>query len=319
MDTGKTRTIAARIARDLTTTGPVDAMIHRLPASDLQSLLMHVMRERSAMRSPVDLVRQYEQTNIFGLSSVDVRSLLLVEATALECATGFEPVELSPVAPLGVNTVLGQIDQNNCLATIRGAEVLADPTTLQALEVARRRRAGATGTIRLCSRSRQLRLQPTDVPWFTPHFGIFSLVTAGRDTGSRAFEAEQITDHVAVLLRLLTRLNSRGFQVRDIDVAISDTKANETLLATVRETTLVQLAAAFPDVQFRIDPDRTQGINYYDGLCLRIDAVDTAGTHLNLADGGGTNWTQRLLSNAKERMIVSGIGTELIAKRFASS
>ena len=38
---------------------------------------------------------------------------------------------------------------------------------------------------------------------------------------------------------------------------------------------------------------------------------------VNIGDGGFTDWTQRLLSNGKERLLVSAMGIELIAKRFA--
>jgi hypothetical protein len=37
---------------------------------------------------------------------------------------------------------------------------------------------------------------------------------------------------------------------------------------------------------------------------------------MSLVDGGFTDWTRRLLSNAKERLLVSGMGIELIPKRF---
>jgi hypothetical protein len=44
-----------------------------------------------------------------------------------------------------------------------------------------------------------------------------------------------------------------------------------------------------------------------------------AGLRLNLIDGGFTDWTQRLLSNGKERLFVSALGIELLAKRFAGN
>ncbi len=33
-------------------------------------------------------------------------------------------------------------------------------------------------------------------------------------------------------------------------------------------------------------------------------------------DGGFTNWTRKLLSSEKERLLTSGIGTELLLKAF---
>ena len=35
-----------------------------------------------------------------------------------------------------------------------------------------------------------------------------------------------------------------------------------------------------------------------------------------LSDGGSTDWTARLSANAKERFFVSGLGTELLLRRF---
>jgi hypothetical protein len=34
----------------------------------------------------------------------------------------------------------------------------------------------------------------------------------------------------------------------------------------------------------------------------------------SVADGGTTDWTQRLLSDRKERLLVSAIGTEMLAR-----
>jgi hypothetical protein len=35
-------------------------------------------------------------------------------------------------------------------------------------------------------------------------------------------------------------------------------------------------------------------------------------------DGGAMDWTQRLLSNAKERLVISGIGSERLCSAFGS-
>jgi hypothetical protein len=306
--------IVARVARALDAGEVVDGLARRLPPSDLQSLLLHVFRERSARRTPADLLAQYERTPALRPSAVGARSLRDLESAAFDCAAGFEAVELAPVAPIGVNMVLGGVDQNNALAATRGAEALADPTTLQALECARRRRAGDTTTIRLCSRSRPLRLQPTDVPWFTPHFALFSMVSAGRDRGSYAFELESLGEHLRAHLLLLRRLVGEGCALSAVDVAIADTAHDRGRLGAATRGVLEPLASEFPEARFRVDERREQGMSYYSGLCLRIDAAGGDGTVMNLADGGFTDWTRRLLSNAKERLLVSGIGVELLAK-----
>ena len=308
--------LVARLARELAEGDPLDALVRWLSPSDLHSLLLHVVRERSAQRTPAELLAQYERSSMLRSSGVDPRTLLEMERMAFEAAPDFEALELAPIAPLGTNRVLGRIDQNNCLATVRGSEVLADPTTLKALECARRRRLGDHGLIRLCSRSRLLRLQPFDSPGFWPHFDIFSLVTAGRDRGSYDFEIESLREHLSVYLRFLDRLVACGSPIAAIDVAVSDSSRNERRLERARQDVLEPLAAAFPNAVLRIDPDREHGRGYYSGLCLRIDVSTTDGRRMNLADGGFTDWTRRLLSNEKERLLVSAVGIELIARRL---
>ena len=92
------------------------------------------------------------------------------------------------MCPAGLNTVLGRIDQDNVLATVRGSEVMADPTAALALEAAVRRRAG-DGTVRLATTHRVLRLQPLSGEGIVlRHFRLLALVTAGpssRATRSR--------------------------------------------------------------------------------------------------------------------------------------
>jgi hypothetical protein len=308
--------IIGRISRSLAEGEILDGLARRLLPSDLQSLMLHVYRRRSAERSPAELVAQYERSAMVRPSTADPRALVEIERIAFEAAAGFEAVDLAPVAPLGLNRVLGRIHQNNCLATVRNAEVMADPTTAKALECARRRRAGEKETIKLCSRSRQLRLQPFDSPAFSPHFDLFSMVTAGRDRGGLRFEIESLREHIAIYLELLNRLATVGFGFEEITVNVSDTARDAARLCRAEEEILEPLARDWRDVTFRLDHEREQGRSYYSGLCLGLYATDATGLRFNLGDGGFTDWSQRLLSNAKERLLASAVGIELFAKRF---
>jgi hypothetical protein len=58
-----------------------------------------------------------------------------------------------------------------------------------------------------------------------------------------------------------------------------------------------------------IDLTRTDGIAYYDGLQLRIDAT-WRGTEREVADGGSVDWAARRLSDRREHLFTSGIGLE---------
>lgn len=300
-----------RIVRELGASGLLEGLCQALAPSDLQSLLLHVFRERSARRTPSDLVAQFERSALVQPSLADPRVLAELERAAFACAAEFEAIELAPIAPIGINAVLGRIDQNSCLATVRGVEVLADPTTAAALECARRRRCGQSGPIQLCSRSRVLRLQPIEGPGMFPHFGLFSLVTSVRDRGSMLVEFEALRQHLQVHLNLLGRsaVSAHG----TLEVSIADTQRNPETLERAQQQVLQPLQRSFPAATFRIDTQREQGRDYYAGLCLSVNAVMPDGARRNLVDGGFTDWTQRLLSNAKERLLVSGIGLERIA------
>ena len=54
----------------------------------------------------------------------------------------------------------------------------------------------------------------------------------------------------------------------------------------------------------------------YLDVCFHIHATTPSGQRLELVDGGAVNWTQKLLSNAKERLVISGIGSERLCAEF---
>ena len=203
---------------------------HGLPASDLQSLLMHVYRQRAAALGPADLARKAGQ-GLVAPSKVDARLMNQFDRVAFELAEGFDALELAPAGPLGLSHVLGGIDQNNVLTTIRGVELLGDSTSALALECARRRKADGSATVRLCASQRVIRLQPFDVPGYSPHFRLFALVSAGRDAGSHRFEFQHLAEHIRFYLRLFDALNRVGFEFGSPLVEISDAALIETLLS----------------------------------------------------------------------------------------
>ena len=142
------------------------------------------------------------------------------------------------------------------------------------------------------------------------------MVSAGRDRGALKFEIESLREHIEVYLDLLSRLTTIGYRFEDTLVNISDTARDATRLGRAEQEILEPLTRSVTGITFRLDHEREQGRGYYTGLCLSIYATDPTGQRCNLADGGFTDWTARLLSNAKERLLVSGMGIEIIPKRF---
>jgi hypothetical protein len=305
--------IHERIARELGVPDLVDKLI-ALPANELTSLLLEVTRRRT--RKPADLVAQFARDRAVQPTSDDPRALLAIEARAYAAASAaaFTPVTLSPVAPLGLNAVLGEIDQNSTLAAVRNLEVLADPTTVLALQTARER--PADGDVKRCAAARMLRMQPLANPAFSRHFAIFGMTTGGRGRAVYGFELAALAEHVAAHLTLYQSLAADGFRFADILVEVSDSERDDARLAAVENELLPRLRAQFAGATFALDRARTHAMAYYRGLCFHIGARGTDGTMYQLSDGGSTDWLARLTANKKLRFFVSGLGSELLLRRF---
>ena len=103
--------------------------------------------------------------------------------------------------------------------------------------------------------------------------------------------------------------------MRRLRVALTDL-ADRARQEMVRAAVVAPLADEFPHVQWGFDPDRSAGRNYYSGFCFAIYATDLSDVEHFLVDGGFTSWTQQLLNNQKERLLISGIGTERFCNVF---
>jgi hypothetical protein len=102
-----------------------------------------------------------------------------------------------------------------------------------------------------------------------------------------------------------------------LQLAITDFNQNSRAELLERRL-LVPLRAEFENVAWAIDEQRTRGRGYYLDLCFHIYATATSGQRWELVDGGVVNWTQKYLSNAKERLVISGIGSERLCEEFGN-
>src|SRR5262249_54604737 len=212
--------VIGRLRRSLGGDDPLTA-IEVLPVSDQRSLMVHVARMQAARRTPANLLADRVSADLYEPAPVDGRLLHEVEGSALDAAAEFEVVTLPPVAPAAVNTVLGGLDQNLSVATVRGGEVLADPTSSLALEVALRRRAGESAPA-LAATARVLRMQQAPAGW-RRHFGLFVLASGGRTEPGDGFALTALHAHLAVYLGSLEHLRVAGHPVGDVTVEVSDT------------------------------------------------------------------------------------------------
>jgi len=135
------------------------ALARGMPASELWSLLLSALRERGEHRTASSLAEQWERDRFVQLSYIDQRTLVELDSHLLAAASDFEAVELSPLAPLGSTSSVALTTQNRVVSTVRGTEVVSDPTNVLALESARRLREDPTRVVRFCTSHRCVRAQ----------------------------------------------------------------------------------------------------------------------------------------------------------------
>lgn len=310
-----------RIQRAAGVPGLLEALTARLPPSDLQSLLLAVYRQLAARVTPTRLLERYRKDRFAGPASLDPRRVAAFEAAAFALLPrGYEPIELSPVCPLGTCSAIASVHQDKVVTTVRNSEVLADPTNVMALECAARRRAARGGDgerepVRLAASQRVVRAQALPGAGFFAHFRVLALVAAGPDDGSRRFLISHLVEQLGFYLALLDDLARRGETLLTRPrVAVTELRGGE-LSAVLEEQVLAPLAAHFPGATIHLDPTRESGAGYYRDVCFKVFGTDPAGNERDVADGGMTDWTQKLLASRKERLLISGAGVERLLLR----
>lgn len=307
--------ILERIEREPGVPGLAKLLAERLEPTDLQSLLLEVYRLRARQRSPSDLLADCATNRFVRPSAAPAKRLLEWEAAAVsQLPPEFELVALSPVCPLGTCSVVASVDQNKAVSTSRNTEVVSDSTNVLALEAALRRRERLRGDprsaepVHLAASHRLLRAQRFEGPGHFAHFSLFGLCSAGRDQGGMRFELAALWVHARFYLKALPVFLGPDvpLQLSASDLRVNPRNAllESELLSPVREE--------FAGVECGIDSERTEGRGYYPDFCFNVRATDRSGRALTLVDGGSVDWTQKLLSNGKERLVTSGIGSERV-------
>lgn len=305
--------LLARITREAGVPDLVEILASRLEPTDLQSLLLEVYARRAAAVTPARLLEQYATNRFVAPSAADPRALVEVDRLAWSLLPdGYIPLELAPLCPLGTSSVVATVSQHNAVSTIRNTEVVSDTTNVLAMECAMRRRAARRSTsvrpVLLAASHRVTRAQSLASPRHWAHFRLMTLCASGRDEGSYRFESRQLVEQIVFCVRLIRAVASTGVDVRQIRVAVTDFGGG--LGETLQSQVLQPLRARLGDVEVRLDTDREMGRGYYDQVCFKVYAAGADGVDMDLADGGVTTWTQRLLSDAKERFVISGVGVE---------
>jgi hypothetical protein len=283
------------------------ALAGGLAASDLWSLLLGVIEQRAAQRTATTVKQQWERDRFVSPSYIDQRTLNALDGHLLANASQFEALELSPLAPLGACSAIGLASQNKIVSTVRGTEVVSDPTNVLALECARRLAEDPGRILKFATSHRCVRAQPLPKgPGYAAHFRMFCLATAGHERKDHGLLVESLAEHIRTHLRALDRLEQDGYDFPGRSIAILATPAREALGRRVAK------AADVPAVFRTLDHD------YYDGLRFMINAGSTAGDSIPLIDGGAFNWLATLTANRKMVFVASALGAQLAAYLFRS-
>jgi hypothetical protein len=278
------------------------ALAEGLPASELWSLLLSVVEQR-AQRTTAALHQQWQNDRFVRPSYIDQRTLVELDSHLLAAATAFEPVELSPLAPLGVCASVSLGSQNRVVSTIRGTEVVSDPTNVLALESARRLRADPESVVKLATSHRCVRAQEVPkMPGFAATFRMFCMTTSGHERKDQGFVTAALLEHVQTHLRALDRLEQHGYAFPDRSLRI--------LVRPEREALGQRLATSVTQVPVTIEALEHR---YYDGVRFMLSARSTTGAPIPLIDGGAFDWLHKLASNHKMVFVASAIGAQLAA------
>ena len=307
-------TITDRIERELGIPGLAARLAEELEPTDLQSLLLDVYRRVVRRRPAAAFLADYTGNRFVRPSSIPPARYVEWERVALSVLpTGFEAIELSPVCPLGASAFMAGLEQDRVVTTIRNTEVVSDSTNILALEAAVRRRAlkandaRSSQPVHLAASHRLLRGQRYPDPRWSQHFRVFSLCSGGRDRGGLRFELETLELQIGFYLSAI-----REFVGPAITLDVSLTALDSSPALTVA---LEQLCGRLHErfgADARIDASRSVGREYYVTACFWVHGIVESGDKAQLVDGGCVDWTRRLLNDAKERLVISGVGTDRV-------
>src|ERR1700722_17657909 len=206
------------------------ALAQGLAASELWSLLLGVAEQRAAQRSAAQIQQQWERDRFVCPAYVDQRTLNQLDGHLLAVAAAFEALELSPLAPLGSCSAIALASQNKIVSTVRGTEVVSDPTNLLALESARRLRKNGRQAVKLTTNHRCVRAQA--VPkhaGYAAHFRLFCITSAGHERKDHGFLVESLSEHIQTHLSALNLLEQHGYDFPDRSLKILSTPESKVL------------------------------------------------------------------------------------------
>ncbi|MGW9167930.1 hypothetical protein [Agromyces sp. NPDC055658] len=282
--------------------------------SETRGELLRLLRGQAARRRPGDLLRQYRDDGFVAPGPIDQRLVTALDRLALDSAPFAEALLLSPVAPLGTNSVVAPSSQDRTVSTIRTTEVVSDPTNVLALECATRL-GGSHAPVHLATVHQTMRAQSLTggTPSHSRHFRLFALAAAGRALPDDGFEVDAVGRQLGVFDRFFDACAAElGLAFPGRRAVIRTAPDASALGERIRD----HLAARMPHVE---TTGESLESNYYDGLRVGFGAHDPAGDFVEIADLGRFDWVARLRDDRRLRFVASGLGIQLVPLLFAAA
>jgi hypothetical protein len=285
----------------------LEELTEGLSGSEINSLLLGFFRKRVEKLDAPAVLRQFTQNRFTGPAGIDTITFKEREIEWLKFARdrGFETITLSPLTPLGTCAAVGLVDQHKVVSALRGTEVVSDATNVLALVMADRfKNKGQNGPGKYVCTHRRVRSHSIPLRNYSAHFGLYCMVTGGIDRGGFSFEAEQLIDHPAIHLDLL----SKEFERERLFTRIYLKEENARLQQALQEG----LGKLDGSHAIETEPAFDHG-KYYRFVQFRV-FLRHRDKDINLADGGPVDWTQQLIGNKKHRFSSAGPGSNWCTK-----
>ena len=154
-----------------------------------------------------------------------------------------------------------------------------------------------------CTTARVLRAQPfPPQKGYYSHFGLFCLVSSGKDSGSYMCEKNLMIKHLSFYKSLF-------FEKYHAKLAVVLRKRSgyadgDRFFDSMTDIVKNELA----DVPISFDLEHENN-NYYKGVNFKLYMEMESGTY-EIGDGGYVDWIQRMTGNKKERCLISGISLD---------
>lgn len=301
----KQQTIIGNVLEKAGNENLIDELTGRLSQSEITTFLLALSKEITNKNTPGDILSRYESNRFVKPSGLNPIKVKQVELLMLEMAetSGFSPVLLSPASPLGSCSVIAKVDQNNVISATRGLELIADSTNMLAIYLANgiknKTIDNTKNPVHLSATCRVTRGQMFKSNAFVPHFGLFTIVSSGKDTGSYGFEKDAIARHVGFYISYFGE--KLGHKLK---VSLNIRNGYTDKMGFI-DRIHCYLREQYPDIDFIVNREETDN-SYYQGVNFKISVND-----MEIVDGGFVDWTQKLLGNKKERLLISGAGVDL--------